>query len=78
MDGVRIGSSDFWRKWAASEPIERIDLVKELPITKTYAQFYYPRLDNQGSLEVVATMLNSYFEDLLDAVQEGPVCKKLN
>jgi len=61
----------FWIKWKDADPFERIDLIKELNITKTYAKLHYPSLDGESAMDVVATMLNSYFEDLLEALEES-------
>lgn len=73
-----IHPSQFWKKWIAAEQLDRLELIKELPITKTYAKLYYPKLDMEAGLDIVATMLNSYFEDLLETVTENPECLKIN
>jgi hypothetical protein len=61
--------SRFWIKWLAAEDLERIEIIKDLQLCKTVAKLYYPKLDNESALDTIATMLNSYFEDLLDAVR---------
>jgi len=68
----------FWKKWINADSMDKIKLIKDLPITKTYAKLYYPKMDMESGLEIVATMLNSYFEDLLQTIREEPECIKLN
>jgi hypothetical protein len=68
----------FWKKWIQADNLERIEIVKDLPITKTYAKLYYPKIDTEGALDIVATMLNSYFEDLLETIQGDPACLQVN
>lgn len=68
----------FWKRWIAADNLERLEIVKELPICKTYAKLYWPKLDNEAGLDIVSTMLNLYFEDLLETIMEDPACIKLN
>lgn len=59
----------FWKKWRAATDGEKIRMLHWLPITKIHAQLYYPKLDNESAMNVVATMLNSYFEDLAESLE---------
>lgn len=59
---------NFWKKWIKEDGMNRIEMLESLPITSTYASFFYPKLAKAEALNLVATSLNVYFEDLLDAV----------
>ena len=61
---------DFWKKWIKADGMDRIELLETLPICKTYASFFYPKLGKDDALNLVATSLNVYFEDLADAMND--------
>jgi hypothetical protein len=50
-------SDEFWAKWIAADDIERVNLIKTLTIP--------PReLDDEQYKHIIATLINSYLEDL--------------
>jgi hypothetical protein len=61
---------DFWKKWIKADGMDRIEMIESLPITKTYASFFFPKLGRADATNLVATSLNVYFEDLADAMNE--------
>ena len=58
----------FWKDWLYANYLERIKLIKSLPFIK------YPpnlkKLPKKSRQNFLATMLNSFFEDLEQAVYQ--------
>jgi hypothetical protein len=75
---MRFSKTEFWRRWIMADNLERLELIKTLPITKTYAKLLYPKFDITGALDTVATTMNSYFEDLLESIQNDPKCLEVS
>jgi len=65
--------TDFWKKWINADDFERISLVKDLKITKTFAELYYPKLSRDAAMDVISAMLNSYFEDLYFSLRSDQI-----
>jgi hypothetical protein len=58
--------SNYWAKWIKANDHEKVELIKDLKITKFFASLFYPKLDSEQALNATAIMLNSYFEDLAE------------
>jgi hypothetical protein len=56
----------FWKDWLYSDLIKRMDLVEKLPFVKEVVGV--SKLPEKLRKRAVATMLNSFFEDLESAV----------
>ena len=68
--GERKMEIDYWAKWMRADGFERIEMVKDLMICKNFAEAYYPKMSKETAMHMVATLLNSYFEDLYESSQE--------
>ena len=62
--------TDYWNKWMATDGFKRIEMVKDLMICQNFAEAYYPKMSHETAMHMVATLLNSYFEDLYEASKE--------
>lgn len=58
--------TEFWKEWEDADLLEQQEMVKKLFIVRDFAKTNF--LGNKVSVEekerMIATLLNSYFEDL--------------
>lgn len=62
-------SEKFWTKYLESDCEKRIELVE------TIAKLLMPTAQAKITMESFATLLNSYFEDLVDVCKKKEVMK---
>jgi len=64
---VNFNIKEFWRKWLEADSIGRINILK--PIAEKLMEA--AKVDIH--IDSFTSMLNSYFEDLAETLQEGEV-----
>ena len=60
-----MAKEDFWTHWLAGNDVERRELVEDLPF---YTNLRLGKADAQTTKQVLSLLLNSYFEDLYEAL----------